>query len=268
MWRAMSTSPCSPSPSSSPWWVQRKKKGEKRARGAAARPAASRAARAASRQGQPPGTPRRRSMLLPPAPLGHPGHGGAAAPLRSARDGAGAAPSRGPREFGGRWAPGAELNVARAGAAPPHPPKSAPSPPAAAGMRGTELGVRGLGIIYFPRCRGGREGKVPPLLLCLLLLRRRPLLPLLALRAGVRCCRCGDESCVLGSATCPLFVSGPLPCPCSCAHTPASAPDCSLLPALANALFLPLDPALTPESLPLLPPRSHVSVLRGQLRRA
>ena len=192
MWRAMSTSPCSPSPSNSPWWVQRKKKGEKRARGVAARPAASRAPSAASRQDQPPGTPRRRSMLLPPAPLGHPGHGGTAAPLRSSplpagrdgtrrdgtgrgvgrtgRDGAGGAPPRSPRKFGERGAArrGAERSEVRATAALPRSQKAAlpraapPSPSTAAGVRGSEPGARGLGIIYFPRCRGGREGKVPP----------------------------------------------------------------------------------------------------------
>lgn len=129
--------------------------------------------------------------------------------------------------------------------------------------------MQGLGIIYFPRCRGGREGKVPPLLLLRLPRRRRPLLPLLALRARLRCCRCGDSSCEVSFAAHPLSASGSLPppcfCPCSCVPAPASAPvstpgSQTLPPPLPRPLSLTLVTALTPESLPLLPSCFHAPV--------
>lgn len=92
---------------------------------------------------------------------------------RGGTDGAGRGgrcPPRSPRKFGERGAArrGAERSEVRATAALPRPQKAAlpraapPSPSTAAGVRGSEPGARGLGIIYFPRCRGGREGKVPP----------------------------------------------------------------------------------------------------------
>lgn len=84
------------------------------------------------------------------------------------RDGAGAVPRRARGSSGSAERRGEERSEVRATAALPRPQKAAlpraapPSPSTAAGVRGSEPGARGLGIIYFPRCRGGREGKVPP----------------------------------------------------------------------------------------------------------